>query len=38
MASGRMLCTGTVDDIKKQAGADRLEDAFIRLVKGGMAK
>ena len=38
MASGRVLCVGTVEEIKMRAGADRLEEAFVRLVRGGDAK
>lgn len=33
MKDGRMLFCGTADEIKIKAGADRLEDAFVRLVK-----
>lgn len=38
MRSGKLLCVGTVDEIKEKAGADRLEDAFVRLVKGDEQK
>lgn len=34
MKSGALLLTGTADEIKAQAGTDRLEDAFVKLVKG----
>ena len=33
MSSGRLLCVGTVDEIKRRAGAERLEEAFVRLVR-----
>lgn len=34
MRSGRLLCCGSAAEIKSQAGTDRFEDAFIRIVKG----
>lgn len=33
MAAGRLLCTGTADDIKTRAGTDKFEDAFVAIVK-----
>ena len=33
MAAGRLLFTGTAEDIKAHAGTDRFEDAFIAIVK-----
>ncbi len=33
MARGRLLCTGTVEQMKDRAGTDRLEDAFVAIVK-----
>lgn len=34
MKSGRLLLTGTAEEIKAKAGTDRFEDAFVKLVKG----
>ena len=34
MGGGRLLCTGSADEIKKMAQKDRFEDAFIAIVKG----
>lgn len=33
MKDGRLVALGTVEELKGQAGADRFEDAFVRLVK-----
>ena len=33
MAAGKLLCAGTVRELNTQAGTDRLEDAFVRIVK-----
>lgn len=33
MARGRLLCTGTAEQLKDRAGTDRLEDAFVTIVK-----
>ena len=33
MKEGRLLCNGTANEIKAKSGTDRLEDAFVRLVK-----
>ena len=33
MAAGRLLCTGTAEELKARAGTDRFEDAFISIVK-----
>lgn len=33
MKKGRLLCTGSVEDIMKTAGRDQFEEAFIQLVK-----
>lgn len=35
MGDGRLLALGTPAELKRQAGADRLEDAFITLVRRG---
>lgn len=35
MGNGRLLMTGTSEQIKEAAGADRLEEAFVHIVKGG---
>ena len=35
MASGKLLALGTADELKAQAGAERFEDAFVSIVKGG---
>ncbi len=34
MCNGRLLSLGTPDELKKQAGTERFEDAFITIVKG----
>ncbi len=34
MAEGRLLCTGTVEELLKLSGADNLEDAFVALTSG----
>lgn len=34
MKNGRLLVTGTADNIKKSAGTDKFEEAFIKIVKG----
>jgi ABC-2 type transport system ATP-binding protein len=34
MKNGRLLVCNTAEEIKKMAGTDRFEDAFIRIVKG----
>ena len=33
MKNGRLLALGTVEELKEQTGAQRLEEAFITLVK-----
>ena len=35
MAKGKMMALGTADELKKKAGKDKLEDAFVEIV-GGM--
>ncbi len=35
MKSGRLACLGTADQLKALAGAERFEDAFIRLIREG---
>lgn len=35
MRDGRLLAVGTADELKKQTGKEKFEDAFIALVKGG---
>lgn len=35
MRDGRLLFVGTASEIKAEAGAETLEDAFVRIVKGG---
>lgn len=35
MRSGRLLALGTADELKKLTGAEKFEDAFIRIVKEG---
>ena len=37
MAGGRLLCAGTVAELKAQTGTDRLEDAFVAIVKEASA-
>lgn len=34
MKDGKLLALGTADELKKKAGADKFEDAFIAIVKG----
>lgn len=34
MKDGRLLALGTADELKKNVGMDRLEDAFVAIVKG----
>lgn len=34
MKDGRLLALGTADELKKSVGVDRLEDAFVAIVKG----
>ncbi len=34
MCAGRLLALGTAGELKKQVGKDRLEDAFVAIVKG----
>lgn len=34
MKDGKLLLTGTSDEIKTKAGTDKFEDAFVRIVKG----
>lgn len=34
MAKGQLLICGTAEEIKEKAGADKFEEAFIRIVKG----
>jgi ABC-2 type transport system ATP-binding protein len=36
MKGGRMLALGTADELKKQAGEEKFEDAFVKIVKGEM--
>lgn len=36
MKSGRLLATGTVDEIKAIAGTEKFEDAFVSIVKGDL--
>ena len=35
MRSGKLLTVGTLSEIKEQTGCEKLEDAFIRVVRGG---
>lgn len=35
MRSGRLLITGTVEELKKKAGKEKFEDAFVTLVRRG---
>ena len=37
MKNGKLLCVGTADEIKLQAGADRFEEAFVKLVTKGIS-
>lgn len=34
MRNGKLLLVGTVDEIKKEAGTDKFDEAFVRIVKG----
>lgn len=34
MKSGKLLLVGTVDEIKEEAGTDKFDEAFVRIVKG----
>lgn len=34
MKSGALLALGTAEELKKQAGKDKFEDAFVAIVKG----
>ena len=34
MRDGELLVTGTADELKRSAGTDKFEDAFIHIVKG----
>ena len=34
MKSGRLIALGTAEELKKAAGKDKFEDAFVALVKG----
>ena len=34
MKDGRLLALGTADELKNSVGVDRLEDAFVAIVKG----
>jgi len=34
MKNGRLLATGTVEELKKKAGCNELETAFVTIVKG----
>ncbi len=36
MKEGRLLCIGTAEEIKKKAGKERFEDAFVALVRGNV--
>ncbi|MBQ2756957.1 MAG: ABC transporter ATP-binding protein [Clostridia bacterium] len=35
LRDGRLLCCDSAENIKKRAGTDRFEEAFVRIVKGG---
>ena len=35
MKDGRMLISGTAEEIKQKSGKDKFEEAFIAVVKGG---
>lgn len=37
MKSGKLLALGTAEELKRKAGTDKFEDAFIAIVKGGLA-
>ena len=34
MKDGRLLCTGTAEELKQRAGVEQFEEAFVRIVKG----
>ena len=34
MKDGKLLCTGTAEELKRQTGAERFEEAFVQIVKG----
>jgi ABC-type multidrug transport system ATPase subunit len=34
MKGGRLIVCDTADEIKRSTGADRFEDAFVRVIKG----
>lgn len=34
MKNGKLIALGTVDDLKRKAGTEKFEDAFVRIVKG----
>ena len=34
---GRIIATGTPDEVRRRTGADRLDDAFLRLVEAEAA-
>ena len=36
MRDGRLLALGTADDLKRLAGTDKFEDAFVKIVKEGV--
>jgi ABC-2 type transport system ATP-binding protein len=36
MKDGKLLCVGTAEELKQRAGTDKFEEAFIRIVKGGV--
>ena len=36
MKDGKLLCLGNVDELKQRANTDNFEQAFIRIVKGGV--
>ena len=36
MKEGKLLFCGTAEEIKKKAATDKFEEAFIRIVKGGV--
>lgn len=36
LRGGRLLALGTADELKKQAGAEKFEDAFVSIVKGAV--
>ena len=38
MKEGKLLAVGTVEELKKQTGCEKLEDVFIRIIREGGAK